>query len=318
MFSEQAAMALVSIIIPTYNRSPLVIEAIASVLDQTVRDIEVIVVDDGSTDDTRAAVEAVKDARLKYFYKSNGGVSSARNMGLAKAGGEYICFLDSDDLWPENFLSVMVAALESEPGSDIAYSPRTLLRPDGSRTRSIAWDHRPSGQLTEVLFADTFMQVSSVCFRRKALEGFAFDAILPNAEDVDAWLRLSTRFRYLFVPSVDITFRTGHGVATRTNYSYENCNALLVLERFYYRLGGRAFISPLAARRRFSELAQTSAKYHMKRGCRTAAVGLYLRAIRYQPWNVYLYRKLLHALLLSRKRDPLPDWRMPAPLPDVP
>jgi glycosyltransferase involved in cell wall biosynthesis len=311
-------MALVSVIIPTYNRSRLVVEAIASVLGQTVSDIEVLVVDDGSTDDTRAAVEAIKDTRLHYFHKPNGGVSSARNMGLARASGEYICFLDDDDLWPENWLSVMLDALADNPDYDIAYSPRILLYPDGSRVKSGAWDHCRSGNLTHELFMEMSMQVSSMCFRRKAMDGFTFDVNLPNSEDVDAWVRLSTRASYLFVPSVDIIFRTGHGVATRTNYSYDNCNALRALERFYYRLGGKAFIRPLVARRRFSQLCQVSGKYHFKKGGRAAAVRLYLRAIRYTPWNLYIYRKLAHALLLSRKEDPSPNWRMPAPLPDIP
>jgi glycosyltransferase involved in cell wall biosynthesis len=311
-------MALVSVIIPTYNRSRLVVEAIASVLGQTIRDIELLVVDDGSTDDTRAVVEALNDTRLSYFYKPNGGVSSARNMGLAKAGGEYICFLDSDDLWPENFLSVMLDALASHPDCDIAYSPRTILYPDNSTVRSRAWDYCQSGNLTRELFLELFMQVSSMCFRRNALKGFTFDVSLPNAEDIDAWLRLSTRVNYLFVPSDGVIYRMDHGVTMRTDFSYENCNNLLVLERFYYRLGGKAFIPPLAARRRLSQFCQVPAKYHFKKGCRTAAVCLYLHAIRYQPWNVYLYRKLVQALLLSRKDDPLPHWRMPAPLPDIP
>ena len=71
-------------------------------------DFEVLVVDDGSTDDSRAVIENINDARLRYFYKQNGGVSSARNFGLAKAAGEYVCFLDSDDFWPSSYLGVML------------------------------------------------------------------------------------------------------------------------------------------------------------------------------------------------------------------
>ena len=97
-------MPQVSIIIPAYNRSKFLAQAVQSVLSQTATDFEILVIDDGSTDDSRAVIENIYDARLKYFYKENGGVSSARNFGLAKAVGEYVSFLDSDDFWPKNFL----------------------------------------------------------------------------------------------------------------------------------------------------------------------------------------------------------------------
>ena len=80
--------------------------------DPAMRDAEILVINDGSTDDTRRVIEAIKDSRIRYFYKENGGVSAARNLGLQKAKGDYICFLDSDDLWPENFLEIMLQKLQ--------------------------------------------------------------------------------------------------------------------------------------------------------------------------------------------------------------
>src|SRR4051812_18759444 len=92
---------LVSIIIPCYNRADIVGETIASVLRQSYGRFEAILVDDGSTDGTREAIRAYGDPRIRYFYKLNGGLSSARNCGLEAARGEFIAFLDSDDLWDE-------------------------------------------------------------------------------------------------------------------------------------------------------------------------------------------------------------------------
>jgi len=91
-------MPEISVIIPTYNRSSLAREAVESVLAQTFADFEVLVIDDGSTDNTKQVIESIQDNRIKYSYKDNGGVSSARNMGIGNASGAFIAFLDSDDL----------------------------------------------------------------------------------------------------------------------------------------------------------------------------------------------------------------------------
>jgi glycosyltransferase involved in cell wall biosynthesis len=90
-------MPIVSVIIPTYNRSKLVRQTINSVLAQNYKDFEILVIDDGSTDNTKQTIAEIKDDRTKYFYKNNGGVSSARNLGLKNAQGQFICFLDSDE-----------------------------------------------------------------------------------------------------------------------------------------------------------------------------------------------------------------------------
>ena len=100
---------MISIIIPAYNAADYLAQTIESVLNQTYSDFELILIDDGSTDRTREIIKdyQCKDARIKYFYKENGGVSSARNLGLQKATGDFVSFLDSDDLWDRRFLESM-------------------------------------------------------------------------------------------------------------------------------------------------------------------------------------------------------------------
>lgn len=100
---------MISIIIPAYNAADYLVQTIESVLNQTYSDFELILVDDGSTDRTCEIIKDYqgKDARIKYFYKENGGVSSARNLGLQKATGDFVSFLDSDDLWDKRFLESM-------------------------------------------------------------------------------------------------------------------------------------------------------------------------------------------------------------------
>jgi glycosyltransferase involved in cell wall biosynthesis len=112
----------VSVIIPTYNRHDIITATIESVLAQTERDLEVIVVDDGSTDDTCKVVEGLQDGRVSYFYKINGGAASARNLGLSKCKGEYVTFLDSDDFWPVpplRFIISLTLCRQPKPASTV-------------------------------------------------------------------------------------------------------------------------------------------------------------------------------------------------------
>ena len=310
-------MALVSVIIPTYNRRSLVVEAVDCVLRQTIKDIEVIVVDDGSTDDTCAVIKAIDDPRIRYFYKENGGVSTARNLGMEHATGNYLCFLDSDDLWPINFVEVMLEALYKNPDYGAAFCAREILYPDGRRVQSGRTKYSKSGRITADLFAKMFIQTSTLCFRRAILDGFCFDETLWSAQDVDAWLRLSTKTQYLFIPTVQIVYRAEHGVSPRIHKSWENGNKILILERFYFRLGGDRFITRNSAMREISSVYKTVAKTHYRKKARRAAVYLYKRAITYWPFRLGLYVGLLCSLLLSKKSDCLPDWQMPKPLPDI-
>jgi glycosyltransferase involved in cell wall biosynthesis len=309
-------MPLVTVVIPTYNRSSMVREAVQNVLSQTLEDFELIVVDDGSKDDTASVIRAITDPRIKYLYKENGGLSTARNLGWDNASGDYLCFLDDDDIWPENFLEVVVKNLQENIEYGAAYSVRTLLYPDGKQVQSGRTKYSRSGWITADLFKKDFLQSSALCFRRKAIEGFRFDPMLLNAQDVDMWLRLSTKIQYLFVPSVQIACRVSHGVSPRTNLRI-NGNKILILERFYFRLGGRKFIGKIAAYRAISGVYRTVALAHYRQKARKAAVYLCRRAIAYWPFDFRQYKSLLFSLLLDKKSDPSPDWQMPKPLPDI-
>jgi glycosyltransferase involved in cell wall biosynthesis len=307
-------MPKVSVIIPTYNRSRLAKEAINCALNQTFKDLEVVVVDDGSTDDTHTVVQSITDDRVKYFHKENGGVSSARNLGLKKAQGQFICFLDSDDLWPKNFLQTMLTSLQANPEYGAAYCMRTLFFENGSTKPSYQKEFFFSGQITERLFQKTFIQTSAICFRKKNLEGIFFDESLTNGEDVDAWLRVSTRTKFLFVPDIQIIYRQQTTPADSPAFETKNCNRIRVLERFYFNLGGHKYIPRKAAMRKLSNACRSAAKKALRACCRKAAIELIQKAIRYRPMQVRLYFDILKAYCLSKKDDKMPDWQMPKPL----
>ncbi len=306
----------VSICIPTYNCSDVVRETIDSVLSQTLSDLEVIVVDDGSTDDTQAVVEGIEDGRVSYYRKENGGVSSARNLGLSKASGEYTAFLDHDDLWPDDFIEVMINRLQKSQNYGLAYCNITLKYADGREIKSYKASEAKSGLLTSDLFKRGFIWTSATLIRTSALKDCRYDESLKESyEDGDFFLRLSKNTQILFVSNVE-AIRREHESNLSSAVGTQPTR-ILVLERFYYRLGGKKLIPAKIARRRLSHACRKVAKDQKSAGHRKAALFLYKRAIRYWPFDFRLCLDLFEALLLDNKKDPEPDWQMPHPLKNI-
>lgn len=182
----------VSVILPTFNRSGYLRQAIESVLAQTYPDFEIIVVDDGSTDDTRAVVAGFGDARIRYEYQANAGRSAARNRGLALARGEYIAFLDDDDLFLPDKLAVQVGFLDAHPEIGLAAGGAEVIAADGSLMGVWeTWRDQPQLALPACLYACPLL-TCGVLLRRPWLEALDrwFDPAMDRAEDTDFWIRL--------------------------------------------------------------------------------------------------------------------------------
>ena len=308
-------MPKVSVIIPTYNRSNLVKDAICSVLAQNESDLEVIVVDDGSTDGTCKVVEDLRDGRVNYFYKINGGAASARNLGLSKCKGEYVAFLDSDDFWPENYLEVMISHLENNGEFGAAYSPITLIHSDGTQIESYKKPDGNSGWLTVDLFKTSFVWIFAAVFHSSVWKDFYFDELLTKVcEDSDAILRLSIRTKFLFVPEIEAFHRiSADSISSEVAAGYTR---MLALERFYFKLGGDKIVPAGIARRRLSHSCRKVAEDHRSKMSKVAALELYKRAIQYWPCDLRLYIGLFKTLLLNSGKAKETNWEMPEPLCD--
>lgn len=305
-------MPKVSVIIPTYNRAGVVKDAIGSVLAQSEQDLELIVVDDGSTDDTRDVVAACGDDRVRYFHKVNGGAASARNVGLSNARGEYVAFLDSDDFWPADYLEVMLARLQGNAEAGIAYASIARLSADNTWKPA----HEPkacrSGWVTQALFSKGFVSPVAVLICRQALAGLQFDESLPTAEDSDFFLKLSVRTQFLYVPDVFVRVRTGPDSLCAA--AGPNDNRVLSLERFYFQLGGKKLIPWRLARKKLSHACrQAGLKYLDAKNTRLAA-HLLRKAVRYWPVDLRLYRDLAGVLLSG---DSPTQERYPVVSPDA-
>ncbi len=203
-------MAEVSVIIPTHNRAAWVKEAAASVLAQTFGDYELLVVDDGSTDGTGDAL-APLNGRLKVLrLEERRGVSAARNRGAASARGEWLAFLDSDDLWLPEKLARQMEYLRSHPDCAICQTEEIWIR-NGVRVNPPQTHRKAGGDIFLPSLARCLVSPSAVMLRRRLFEEVGgFDETLPAAEDYDLWLRVAWRQPVGLVPEPLVIKRGGH------------------------------------------------------------------------------------------------------------
>jgi len=193
-------MKKVSIIIPAYNQSHYLGEAIQSVLDQSYTELEIFVVDDGSTDDTPQVAQSFGDRRIHYLYQENRGLSAARNTGIRNSNGEYLSFLDSDDKFLPDKLAILVDELESHPEICLAAGQAILIDENGQSIGK-PFDKPIPSDLRKLLIGNP-LHVGSVILRRDCQERVGyFDEGLRSYEDWDMWLRLAKAgFQMRWVP----------------------------------------------------------------------------------------------------------------------
>ena len=200
---------LVSVIIPTFNRGYCLEESIRSVLQQSFADFELIVVDDGSTDNTSELVARFPAVKLIRLEKSRG-VSFARNRGVVEAQGDWVGFLDSDDLWEQGKLATQVKWIERHPDLQMVYTDEIWIR-NGVRVNPMNKHRKYSGDIFRYCLPLCIVSPSSVLLRAKVLsEVGGFDESMPVCEDYDLWLRIAKRYPFHFIEEKLIVKRGGH------------------------------------------------------------------------------------------------------------
>lgn len=214
----------VSIIIPTYNRNNTIGEALESVLNQSYQHIEIIVIDDGSTDDTEKFIKH-HFKRVKYFYQNNAGPGAARNNGIKEARGEYIAFLDSDDLWSKDKLELQVKFLQSNPDVALCCTDFKEISPNKVIHESVH-DHMPvkNGYVFEHLLKHQFIKTSTVMVRADTLkETGLFHETLRAFEDRYLWFNIARIGKIHFLDKCLVTARIqGDNLTSNRSLMYEN------------------------------------------------------------------------------------------------
>ncbi|MEE8398324.1 MAG: glycosyltransferase [Desulfobacterales bacterium] len=200
----------VSVIIPTYNRGWILKEAIDSVLAQEGVDLELIVVDDGSTDDTADILDSYGDQIRVIGRPANDGVSAARNQGVAASTGALIAFLDSDDWWLKGKLSIQADFFHTHPDALICQTDELWVR-NGVRVNPKKYHKKPSGMIFELSLSRCLVSPSAVMMRRSLFDTVGgFDERFRICEDYDLWLRISCEHPIYLIDTPLIVKRGGH------------------------------------------------------------------------------------------------------------
>ncbi|MFZ5647361.1 MAG: glycosyltransferase family 2 protein [Bacillota bacterium] len=203
-------MPLVSVIVPTYNRAGMLVNALDSVLEQTFGDFELIVVDDGSTDKTGEVIKKYS-GKVRYFAKENGGVASARNLGLKKAGGELVAWLDDDDFFYPQKIEKQVMYFKKHPGVGLVYTGHVTIDTSSQQARKsylVPPLFRECATLRKALLKHCFFANSTVMMKRECFElAGVFNERLGHTVDYDMWLRTAAFFSFGCVPEVLAGYR---------------------------------------------------------------------------------------------------------------
>jgi len=200
---------LVSVVLPTYNRLPMLKEAVDSVLNQTYRPIELIVIDDGSTDATGKMLQTYGQ-KLTVLFQTRSGVSAARNAGIRHAKGDWIALIDSDDYWLTEKIQHQIAFFQSNPGALVCQTQETWIR-KGRRVNPKKRHQKFSGMIFEKSLPLCLVSPSAVMLHRRIFDEIGiFDETLPACEDYDLWLRITWKYPVYLIDTPLIVKRGGH------------------------------------------------------------------------------------------------------------
>jgi glycosyltransferase involved in cell wall biosynthesis len=281
----------VSVVIATYNYGRFLAETLESVRRQTFADYEVVVVDDGSTDNTSAIIQPyLADRRLRYVCTEHMGQAAAKNRGIALARAPLVAFLDADDIWLPGKLTRQVERFQSDPELGVVYSRRLLIDQDGWQlTYKEPGLHR--GDILDAMFLGNFICFSSSMVRRAVFERVGgFDERLALAVDYDLWLRVAVDHRFDYVDEPLVKYRVGHASLSRRVIERLH-TACGIMQRFLDERGGRQLLDPQLVRLAFADTYYHLALERRSRA-RLRALPWYVRALRSCPTYLLAWQGL--------------------------
>lgn len=224
---------LISVIIPAFNSEKTIGETIESVLNQTWKNLELIVINDGSQDSTLDVINSIKDSRLKVFSYPNAGVAASRNRGISQVKGEFISFLDADDLWTTDKLESQLKALQENPQAAVAYSWSDHIDQNNQFIRGGPRYTINGDVYAELLKSNFLANGSNILVRAQALsEVGGFNKAFTPAEDWDMFLRLASRYHFVAVPSPQVLYRITPTSASSNVFKMEAV-CLQIIEQQY-------------------------------------------------------------------------------------
>ena len=294
-------MPNVSVVIPTYNSAKFLVESINSVLDQNYKDYEIIVIDDGSTDNTKEVLMPFM-SKIRYIFKENGGPASARNMGISQSKGKYIAFLDSDDLWLPEKLELQISMLEKRPDVGLVHSDATLFDESGKLENLHKGLDRKylHGDIFPHLFTRNFIMTLTVIAKKECFENVGlFDKNLLRAQDYDMWLRISNNFGIGYIDG-PLAMHRDHGEQISKNTDKTLLYAMKVIEKTIENCPDIESKIGYPPKHRFAALYFSAGYDYFERNNSHQAREHFLTALSYKPLDLKISIYCLSTLLGSR------------------
>ncbi|MBD2579594.1 glycosyltransferase [Oscillatoria sp. FACHB-1406] len=228
-------MTLISVVIPVYNGQDTIEATLASVLSQSHCNLEVLVINDGSKDRTLDKVNVIKDARLKIYSYPNAGLSASRNRGIERAQGDYISFIDADDLWTPDKLELQLQSLKNNPEAALAYSWTDYINSEGNFLFS-GGHNSEKGEIFEKLLVNNVLENGSNALIKTRIfaEVGDFDESLSAAEDWDMWLRIAEKYPFVAVDKPQILYRVSPS-SMSANILNQEAQCRIILDRAFSR-----------------------------------------------------------------------------------
>ncbi len=295
-------MPLVSIIMPVYNSSKYVISAIESVFSQSYKDYELIIINDGSTDNSKELIidylKQNKDKDVKYIYQENKGASAARNKGIELAKGEYIAFLDADDLWMPEKLSRSINYINSQEYPTV-YSDMYIIDSGGNIIDQ--WfkmkKEISEGNIYGDLLKECFIVPTNIIIRKACLLENKFDETIRGVEDIDLWLRLARKYNFRVIKEPLTKWRNHEGNYSK-NSRIVSENIVNVFERELKEWTRKDKYHKVIINILSTKL-YISGRYYLKEQKYKQARWVFIKSILYNP-NIASLTRLVATILPNR------------------
>jgi glycosyltransferase involved in cell wall biosynthesis len=294
---------LVSVVLPTHNMARFLGEALASVLGQTYSHLEVHVIDDGSTDNPREAIASLLTDKRVYFHSiPQSGQGRAKNVGIRAARGEFVAFIDADDLWVLDKLERQLP-LFVRPEIGVVYSDFQRVDVKGAPLPTSRGQVRV-GRITNELLIDNFVTGMASIVRRECFEAVGpFDESLPMGIDYDLWLRISTKFEFAYLDYVTYLYRFWGGQMSRNFEKRLEC-AITIMQRLLDSNPG--LVPPKIESIAWAHTYTYGGNGFAKAGQRKKALSWYLKAIRTRPSYGDAWKQLVKLALQPFRSTQVP------------
>jgi len=290
---------LVTVIIPTYNMGHYLPQAVQSALAQSYANVEVQIVDDGSTDDTPGIVRQWDgDPRVRVHRQTNSGLSAARNQGVALSSGRFVALLDADDMWLPEKLSRQMPLFQGRPELGVVYSDYERMDGEGHPLPK-GPTHMHRGWISGPLLIENFVSVSTTVVRRECFERHGgFDLALRTGEDYEMWLRLSVHYQFDFIAESTLRYRTWGGQMSK-DYRARYATGIRVMRNFLDNNPGAVRSSVARSAWAHTYTGRGNSTLWQEKD-RWAAFRDYLRALSFHPGYWPAWRAILRSFITTR------------------